>query len=134
MALQPRYTNLAVNTKVDAESALADGGKLRIYTGVQPTTADTPITVQVMLVEFTNFTPAFAAGVSGVATFNPIAPAVAVQTGVPTWFRQFKADGITPLWDGSAGTVNANCLVSFSPIVLGATVTVLAYSRAEPKG
>ena len=49
MALNPKFTDLAVNTKADAQSALLNSGYLEIYDGTQPATADTTKGVAVNL-------------------------------------------------------------------------------------
>lgn len=134
MALNPKYTNLAVNTKVDAQAALFNSGKFRIYDGTQPATADTAITTQNLLAELIFNATAFGAGVAGVATANAITSGVAGATGTATWFRLFKSDGTTAVADGSVGTGTANLVLSTAAIVSGATVAVSAFSLTEQKG
>jgi hypothetical protein len=133
MAFTPKFSTLAVNTKADAEAALADGGTLDVYDGTQPANADAPITTQTLLVSLTLPSPAFGAAVAGVATANPITTAVASAGGTPTWFR-LRTSGAATIADGSAGVSGTNVLVSHSPIVAGASITATLFTLTESRG
>jgi len=137
MALNPKYTNLAVNTKVDALAALLNSGFCDIYdsTGAgQPATADTAITTQIKLARLTFGNPAFAAGVAGVATANAITQdAAADATGTATWCRMLKSDG-TAVQDGSVGTSGCNLNLTTTSIVQNAAVSVSSLTLTESKG
>ena len=88
---------------------MANTGWLRIYDGTQPANADTAVSTQNILAELRFGATAFGASVAGVATANAItADSSANATGTATWFRVFKSDGTTALWDGSVGTAAAN--------------------------
>ena len=105
MALNPTLSNVAANAEADAACALANTGWLRIYDGTQPANADTAVSTQNILAELRFGATAFGASVAGVATANAItADSSANATGTATWFRVFKSDGTTALWDGSVGT------------------------------
>src|SRR6267143_5297729 len=133
MALNPKFTNLAVNTKADALAALLNSGFLEIYDGTQPTTADTAIGAQVNLATLTFGATAFGASVAGVATANAIGQdASANATGTASWFRIFKTTH-TPgsgdeaglrVMDGSVGTSGANLNLNSVAISAGAAVSV----------
>lgn len=136
MALNPKYTNLAVNTKGDALAALLNSGFLDIYdsTGTgQPATADTAVTTQVKLARLTFGNPAFGASVAGVATANAIAAGTALATGTATWCRLLKSDG-TAVLDGSVGAATANLVLTTTAIVINASVSVSALTLTEGKG
>lgn len=136
MALNPKYTNLAVNTKGDAQAALLNAGFIDIYdsTGTgQPATADTAITTQVKLARLTFANPAFGASVAGVATANAITGSNALATGTATWFRLLKSDG-TAVMDGSVGTATANLIINSVAISSGAAVSASAFTLTEQKG
>lgn len=105
-------TTASANAIADALAALADGGFLRIYDGTQPATADTAITTQVLLVELTFGTPAFAAASGGVANANDIGSGVCAATGTATWFRVFRSNGTTVVFDGSVGV--SGCDLNFT--------------------
>jgi hypothetical protein len=135
MALNPKFTNLAVNTKVDAQAALLNSGILRIYDGTQPATADTAIGAQVLLAELTFNATAFGAGSAGVATANAITQdSSANATGTATWFRAFQSNGTTAVLDGSVGTSDANLVLNSVAISAGAAVSCTAFTLTESKG
>jgi hypothetical protein len=134
MALNPKYTNLAVNTKVDAECALLNSGFIDIYDGAQPATADTAVGAQVKLARLTYGNPAYGAGVAGVATANPITQdSAADATGTAAWCRHLKSDG-TAVKDGSVGTSGCNLNLSTTSIVTNAAVSVTSLTATESKG
>ena len=120
MANNPKRTNLAANTAVDAMAALLNGGKLRIYDGAQPATADTAVGAQVLLAELTFANPAFGAGVAGVATANAITgDPTADATGDANWFRALKSDGVTVVYDGTVGAGGAfDCVLNSDALSL----------------
>lgn len=135
MALNPKFTNLAVNTKVDAQGVLLNAGFLDVYDGTQPVTGDTAIGAQVKLAHLTFNATAFGAGVAGVATANAITQdTTADATGTATWFRAYKTDGTTAVFDGSVGTSGANLNLNSVAISAGAAVSVTSFSMTESKG
>lgn len=134
MALNPKLTNLAVNTKVDVLAALLNSGFLDIYDGSQPATADTAVGAQVKLARLTFNATAFGAGVAGVATANAITQdSAADATGTASWFRALKSDG-TAVLDGSVGTSGANLNLNSVAIQIGAAVSVSSFTLTESKG
>lgn len=134
MALNPKLTNLGANTAADAVCVLANSGKLRIYDGSQPATADTAIGAQVLLAELTMNATAFGAAVAGVATANAItSDSSADATGTASWFRLFKSDGTTALFDGSVGTAASNIVLNSVAIQVGAAVSVSAFTYTQSK-
>jgi len=135
MALNPKRSNLAASTAADAMAALANAGKLRIYTGAQPATADDAIGAVTLLAELVFANPAFGAAVNGVATANAIASdTTADATGTATWFRVWKSDGVTPIWDGSVGAAAADLVLNSVAIQAGARVDVTSLTMTESKG
>lgn len=134
MALNPKYTNLAVNTKADALAALLNNGFIDIYDGTQPATADTAIGAQVKLARLTFGNPAFGAAVAGVATANAITTdSAADATGVATWYRLRKSDD-TAVCDGSVGIATSNMILNTVSIVINAVVSCSAFTLTEQKG
>ncbi|SRR6266478_3112534 len=104
MSLNTRLSDLVVNIQADALAVLLNNGYIRIYDGAQPASADDPITTQNKLAELRFSSPAFGAAVGGVIIGNPFTPDNdAAATGIASWFRTFKADGVTAMFDGSAG-------------------------------
>jgi hypothetical protein len=135
MALNPKRSNTAVSAAADAVCPLLNSGKLRIYSGTQPATADTAITTQTLLAELTFNTTAFGAASNGVATANAItADSSADNTGTATWFRALKSDGTTAVLDGSVGTSSADLILNSVSISAGAQVSVTSFTYTENKG
>lgn len=137
MANNLKMADAAVNGEADALDVLAASGYLRIYdsTGTgQPATADTAVTTQVLLAELRFGSPAFGDAVAGVLTANAITKdSSANATGTATWFRVLKSDGTTSLWDGSAGTSNADLVLGSVAIQIGAEVSITAMTHTIPK-
>lgn len=134
MALNPKLSDTAANAAVNAVTALANSGFLRIYDGTQAADANTAVGAQVLLAELTLNATAFGASVAGVATANAItADASANATGTATWFRVVKSDTTTVLFDGSVGTSGANLNLNSTAISIGANVAVtsLTYTQSE---
>jgi len=135
MANNPKRSNVAANAACDAMAALANAGKLRIYSGSQPTDADTALSGQTLLAELTMGNPAFNAAVAGVATATAItSDPSADATGTATWFRLLQSDGTTVISDGSAGTSSADLILATTSIVAAAVIAVTAFTLQESKG
>jgi hypothetical protein len=135
MALSPKLTNLAANTSADAVCALVNTGWLRIYDGAQPANADAPVASQVLLAELRFGAAAFAPAVAGVANANAIAGDLDINAaGQAGWFRTFKADGTTPVFDGSVGLTGCDLNLSSVTFVLHGSVNVSSLSYQQPKG
>jgi hypothetical protein len=134
-ATNPKLTNTAANAAIDAIAALANNGYLDIYNGTQPATADTAISSQTLLASLHFSNPAFGAGSAGVATAAAISSdSDADATGTATWFRVFKSDHTTAVWDGSVGTSSADLVLGTTSIVQHAIVSVSSYTITQNKG
>jgi hypothetical protein len=134
MADNEKLSNAAVSAAVDAVAALLDNGYLRLYSGEQPETADTPVTDQVLLAEMRFGDPAFGAAVNGAAAANAItADDSANATGMATWFRALRTDGVTVIFDGSVGQADADLIMNSVAIQVGAEVVVSALNLSLPK-
>jgi hypothetical protein len=130
----PRLSDVAVNAEIDALTALLNGGFIDFYDGSQPATADTAISTQVRLASLSFGTPAFGAGVAGVAVANAITPdSDADATGTASWYRCWKSDHTTSVTDGSIGTSGANINMATTSIVQHATVTLPSFSLTAAK-
>ncbi len=135
MATNPKRTNLAVTTEADAVCALLNSGYLRIYDGTQPLTADTAIGAQVDLADLRFSATAFAPSSNGVATANAITSDTAANaTSTATWFRTFKSDGTTPVFDGSVGASGADLNLNTVNIVANAQVDCTSFMYTGNKG
>jgi hypothetical protein len=124
MALNPHLSAAATNIAVDALAAMLDGGVVRLYDGTQPVTADTAVTTQTLLAECTFADPAFPAAVAGVATANALTDDDdAAASGEATWCRALTS-GNAPVFDGSVGTSDADCVLSSTSIVMHGVVSI----------
>jgi hypothetical protein len=134
MANALRLTNAAVNAEADAFARLLDNGFLRIYSGTQPATADTALSGNTLLAELRFANPSAPAAVAGVLTFSAITSDTAADaTGTATFFRAFKADGTTAVYDGSVGTSSADLVIDSTAIQVGADVDVTSLTHTVPK-
>ena len=142
MALNPFFSDAATKAAVDAMTALCNSGTLKIYTGTQPTDANTAVGAQVLLGTLTFGSTAFAASVASgsagskvvTATANSITDdSSADATGTAAWFRVLKSDGTTIVFDGSVGTSGCDLNLATTAIVAGAdlAVTSLTITQAE---
>lgn len=133
MAANLRLSNTAANAGTDAICANCNSGYLRIYDGSQPATANTAITTQTLIAELRFSATAFGAASLGVATANAITSGTASAAGTATWFRTFKSDGTTAVFDGTVGTATANLVVSAVAIALGESVGCSSLTYTLPK-
>jgi len=134
MSLNPKLSNAAASAAADAVLALLNSGYLRIYDGSQPATADTAIGAQNLLAELRFNATAFAGAANGVAAANSITPdSTADATGTASWFRAFKSDGTTVIFDGTVGTSGANLNLNSVAISAGAAVSVSSFSYTQSK-
>lgn len=134
MANSPSLTNAAANAAANAVTALANSGFLRIYDGTKPTNADTAIGAQTLLAELSFGATAFGSAASAVATANAITQdSSANATGTASWFRVFKSDGTTAVFDGTVGTSGADLNLNSTSISSGAAVSVSSFTYTQSK-
>lgn len=133
MAKNTQLTNEVVNEQADAQAVLADHGWIDILDGTQPATGNTAIGSQVVLVSLRLNTTAFGAASNGVITANAITAGTAGAGGTASWFRVYKADHTTPLWDGSVGTTDANLILPTTTITAGQEVTASSFTHTVAK-
>jgi hypothetical protein len=139
MADTTKISNAAATAEADAFASLLDNGYLRIYDSTggtgQPATVDTPIGSQVLLAELRFAATAESDITNGVVTFAAIsADTAANATGTATWFRAFKSDGTTAIWDGSVGTASSTINLNTTSIVINANVSVTSLTFTVNKG
>lgn len=141
MALNPFFSDTFAKASVDAGCALANTGKLRVYSGAQPTDSNTAIGAQTLLGEFTMGATAFAASVasgtaptrSAVATANAVANVVALATGTASFFRMLKSDGTTALFDGTVGLSGCDLNLTDITLTIGETMSVSSLTVSNPE-
>jgi len=134
MALNPKWSNYAVNLEVNALLGQLNNGYLRVYDGAQPVDGDTAIGSQVKLAELRWNATAFASAVAGVAEANAITSDINTVAGTATWFRALTSDGVTALFDGTVGTAGCNIILNSVLIGTGGMVAVSSFIYTQPKG
>lgn len=112
-----------------------DNGYLRIYSGTQPTNADTALSGNTLLAELRfNATSAPAAS-GGVLTFNAFtADSSADATGTAAFFRALQSNGTSVAFDGTVGTGTHDLVVNSTAIQAGAAVSVSSFTFTIQKG
>jgi hypothetical protein len=133
MAHNPKLSDAAADAAADAVCALLNSGKLRIYDGSQAANANTAVSGQTKLVEFTLPNPAFGASSAGVATANTISAATVIATGTAAWFRAVKSDGTTVVFDGSVGTSGCDINLPSTSLTSGNSESVTAFAYTQPE-
>lgn len=148
MAADTKICSAAAIAACDAITALVDVdagalvGKLIIYDGVAPATADTALSSNDPLVTFdlVNATPFAAAIDSGgyaeaVLDCTPALSASggAVVSGTASFFRILSTAGDC-IVQGTCGTADADMIMNTLTIVGGSTVTLTSYSLKVSEG
>jgi hypothetical protein len=137
MTNTPFFSDAAAKAAVDAVAALCNSGTLKIYTGSQPTDANTAVGAQTLLATLTLSATAFpassASGSAGskvvTATANTITDdSSADATGTAAWFRVLKSDGTTVVFDGSVGTTGCDLNLASVSIVAAEDVSVTSFT------
>lgn len=129
----PKLTTNCGNNMVNAGvSTPGNAGKIRVYTGTQPSTGGGSLSGNTLLVEFTLPNPAFGSASGGVITANTISAAVATNTGTATWFRMLQSDGTTVILDGTVGTSASDLNLTSTSITTGDTIAVTSMTVTMP--
>lgn len=135
MALNPKYANETVNAEADALARKLDNGYLRIYDGSQPANADASIGGATLLAELRFNATSAPAAVAGLLTFNPFTnDPSANATGTAAWARALKADGTSPVMDGTVGTATSDFIINSTAISAGAEVDANSLTLQVSKG
>lgn len=123
----------ARNAELNALAALANSGKLRIYSGAQPATPETAASGD-LLAELTMNSTAFGAAANGTITANAITQDSSNEaSGDAGWYRLLKSDGTTALWDGEVGTSGSDLNLNSISISSGAITTVTSFTYILPQ-
>lgn len=129
-----QVANFVVNTQAEVVSTALNAGKVRLYSGPQPTNAEASLApANILLCEITLPNIAFGPAVNGVITANPITDALVLADGQVSFFRALQADGTTVVLDGSAGTADANLIIGNTNLVQNAYVSVVAFTHTVLK-
>lgn len=133
MASNLKRADAAVNEEASRIGALANSGKLRIYSGTQPANGDASIT-GTLLAELTMGATAFGSPTAGLISANSITQdSSADNTGTATHFRLWKSDGTTPLFDGNVGTSGCDLNLNSTSIQAGGVVAVSSFTYQATK-
>ena len=125
----------AATAEAAAIGALCNGGTICLYDGTQPATADTAVTDQLKYGTLTFSNPALDNTTAGVATFDPITKdSSADRSGTPTWFRAWKSDGVTAVFDGTVGLSGCDCNIDALPVTSGAEITCTSMTYTANRG
>lgn len=140
-----KITNAAAIAACNAVVDLIDGGGsagyLRIYSGTQPTDADTAITDQTLLAEIELNFPAFGAaadaapGGRATADVDPTPTDTSANAnGTAVWYRVVTSEGTTVL-DGDVGTSGsgADLILTTTTIVATQPVDILSWTVTMPE-
>ena len=132
MASSLRMSLDAVNGMANWLRKQVGGGKLRIYSGRQPSNADQAVTDQKVLVEFLVPNPAFEEADKGKLICRDIEPTRATGGGKATWYRVLTVAS-TPLWDGSVGESDCDMNISDVEIFAGAEISLEVWEHLVPR-
>jgi hypothetical protein len=124
-----RMADASVNAEANALNAQVNGGKLQIYDGTQPATADTAVTTQNKLAEFTLPNPVFGSASAGAVTANAVTNTTGLFAATATWYRVLSSADVKE-WDGEAGV---QLTLNSYAITVGATISVTSWTHTIPK-
>ena len=137
MAHEIKVSIAAANAKAGAWATAMNSGKIRVYQGTKPATADTTLGAALLLAEGTMGSPAFGSASSGLVTAEAITKdSDADQTGTAQFYRLFKADGTTPMGDGTCGVTGSSSDLEMPTvsIVQHGEVTFPSFTHQESLG
>ena len=114
-----RLSALAANAAADSIARQLADGWLHIYEGAAPATCDTPVPRTAKLLAVCRLqNPAFKPAQAGVATAYDIhADEDAKDTGKPQWFRLFRADHASAVYDGNIGQTDKADMIMRAEVI-----------------
>jgi hypothetical protein len=141
MANDPQFADATVIAGLAAQGALMNTGFLEIYSGTQPTDANTAIGAQVLLATLAFSATAWgtpvASGSPGsrtvTMTANTITGANAGATGTAAWARMYASNGTTVVADCSVGTASTDIVLNTVALVSGIPVSVTSLTITRPE-
>lgn len=140
MAHTPFFSDEATKAAVDAVAAKCNSGFLKIYTGAQPTDANTAVGAQTLLATLGLASTAFAASAASGSAGSKVVTAVANTitddtsadaTGTATWFRVLKSDATSIVFDGSVGTTGCDLNLVTNSLIAGADVGITSFTITQ---
>lgn len=140
MANNVYFSDTACEAGLDAVAALLNSGKLEIYSGAQPTDANTAVGSQTKLATLTFSATAFPGSSSSgtprkasCAANSITSDTNAAATGTAAWFRCYESDGTTVILDGTVDSSGADLNLSTTSIIAGGTVEVTGFTLSLPE-
>ena len=141
MPNNPFFADAVAIAANDAVKVLLNSGKLRVYSGTQPTDANTALSGQTLLGEFTFAATAFGASScsgsapnrSATATANAIADVTASAAGTASWFRAVQSNGTSVVFDGTVGTSGCDLNMTDVSISINETMRVSSLTLSTPE-
>lgn len=127
--------NAAADAVVDLMDAGAAAGKIRIYTGAQPASANDAAS-GTLLVEIATADPAFGAAATGAAALaSTPRSAAAGAAGTAGWFRMLDSNNNT-VADGSVTATGGggDLTLDNTSIASGQTVNITSLTYTQPAG
>ncbi len=130
-----RHSTGMKNTALDAGvgPALDTTGRLAIYTGAQPATADTAAS-GTLLGTLTLSADAFAVAANGSMAINAVTSATAVASGTAGWFRFYRTVDTAPGTVAVAadrridGLIGTDMTIDNANVVSGGTLAVSSFT------
>lgn len=127
------YATAVRNARMDSVTTQAgNAALLRIYSGTPPANAGTALSGNTKLAELVCGSPLAPASSGGVLTANGITTeSSADATGTATFYRLYKADGVTVIAQGSVGTSGNDLNLNTTSLVAGGPVAVSSFALTE---
>ena len=127
MALNLKYAVALRNAMLDTiTSQIGSNGKLRIYSGTQPTDADTALGAQTLLADLALSATAAGSAASGVLTFSAItSDSSADNTGAAAWGSLLTSGNVRKV-DFTVGTSGTDMIINNTSINSGQVVSCSA--------
>jgi hypothetical protein len=125
----------ALTALVDAASGSPNAGRIRFYSGTQPTNGGDALAGNTLLAEIPFADPAFGAGSNGVAAATisgNIQDPSADATGTCTWARITDGDGNT-VFDCDVGTSGATINLVTVSFVATQPIQITSFSLTQPR-
>ena len=131
-----KIANATADTMLTALATSLNSGKINLYSGTEPSTADTPLSGNTLLAELTfgatAFIAATASGADRIITANAITQdASANADGTATFFRALTSGSVT-VYQGTVGTSGQQLNLTATNIVAGGVVSVSSLSITMP--
>ena len=125
--------------KAEAYGTILNSGYIRIYSGVEPD-VDAAITTEVLLAELTYSVTAYASGTDDGTEAQIIANVIlkddsADASGLSSFFRQYKSDGVTRVGQGNVTVVSGggDMEIAVINIIIGQAVNATSDIHKQAK-